>query len=184
MPTPLSIPSAHLSQDVVPETSPTVSASPERKKWTPAIPAAIGAVGLGVALSAYGLLRPTANTEAASSTPHTPTHSKEPSLKPSKELLYYYMREAEQALSLASVYINEGNTDKLRMCLSKLKQWKAMHIEMNGVPHFTQTDGLVITRSPDETIEKDRWERMNKGIQHLCQILNQTDDDMSADVEQ
>ena len=86
--------------------------------------------------------------------------------------LMQFRREAEEALILARFYEDEGATDKLRKCLEALTRWKQEEIAIHGEPRFADADGLVTTRTQEETLEKDFWERVTSAIQRLGQRLH------------
>ncbi len=44
---------------------------------------------------------------------------------------------------------------------------------MLGEPRFTDADGLVISRTREETIEKDFWERVTNAVRRLSQQLDE-----------
>jgi hypothetical protein len=81
-------------------------------------------------------------------------------------------RDAEDALILARFYDDERETDKLRKCLEALTRWKQEEIAIHGEPHFADADGLVITRTHEEAIEKDFWDRVTNAMARLSQRLH------------
>jgi hypothetical protein len=145
--------------------------------------AAIGTLALAASLSVYvrfgtpdlgpvRVRKPDAplrdsHADAKPDGKNSPADDKERSMQ-----LMQYRREAEDALLLASVYEDEGATDKLRKCLESLTRWRQEAIAIRGEPRWTDADGLVISRTQEETIEKDFWERVTKAIRRLSQQLN------------
>jgi hypothetical protein len=158
----------------------------ERKAWKHLgyAGAAIGTLTLAVGFSVYDGLRTAGNgpgrgrkPDAALRDPHTDANHRGKETRAEDGVgslrLAQYRSEAEQALILASFYEHEGPTDKLRKCLEALTRWRQAKIAMHGEPRFTDADGLVIRRTPEETIDKDIWERVTNARRRLSQQLDE-----------
>jgi hypothetical protein len=146
--------------------------------------AVIGTLSLAVGLSVYDRLRTAGDGLNRGRKPDAPLHGPHPDVKHHGKnalagdkarglRLVNYRSEAEEALILASFYEDEGATDKLRKCLEALKRWKQEEIEVHGEPRFRDVDGLVISRTHEDTIEKDFWERVTSAIRRLSHQLNE-----------
>ena len=169
------------------ETATDKAAAPrERKAWKRlgCAGAAIGTLTLAVGLSVYYRLRTAGDSpgrgrkpDAALRNPHTdakhPGEDTRAQDEQRSQQLSQYRSEAEESLILATLYAHEGATDKLRKWLEALTRWRQAKIAMHGEPRFKDADGLVITRTPEETIEKDFWERVTNAIGRLSQQLNE-----------
>jgi len=145
--------------------------------------AAIGTLALAVGLSVYVRVKTEDHGSDRGRKPDAPLRDSHADAKPDGKdapaddkdtsmRLMQYRREAEEALLLASFYEQEGATDKLRKCLESLKRWRQEEIAIRGEPRFTDADGLVITRTQEETIAKDFWERVTNAIRRLSQHLD------------
>ncbi len=161
-----------------------VAASPERKAWKRLgyAGAAISTFSLAVGLGVYDRLRTAGDGPDRGRKPDAPLHDPHASHggrnspandKESGLRLAHYRKEAEEALILASVYEQEGAADKLRACLEALRRWRRERIAMLGEPRFADADGLVVSRTREETIEKDFWERVTNAIRRLSQQLDE-----------
>lgn len=82
-----------------------------------------------------------------------------------KKELGHFRKEAEEALLLLSFYETDGHTEKIQECLGALQKWKKAY----GNPTFSKADGLVISRSKEESVEMDFYERVTKAIDRLAQ---------------
>jgi hypothetical protein len=179
---------ARSEQDPTPASAETatdkVAAPRERKAWKRLgyAGAAIGTLSLAVALSVYDRLRTAGDgpdrgrkPDAPLHDPHAKLHGKNAPVDDKERGLWFaqYRREAEEALILASFFEREGETDKLRKCLEALTRWRQAKIALHGEPRFTDADGLVIHQTPEETIEKDFWERVTSAIRQLSQQLDE-----------
>jgi hypothetical protein len=145
--------------------------------------AAIGTLALTVGLSVYVRLRTVDHGPYRGGKPDAPLRDSHADAKPDGKnapadvkdrsmRLMQYRREAEEALILASFYEHEGATEKLRKCLESLTRSRQEEIAIRGDPRFTDADGLVISRTQEETIEKDFWERVTNAIRRLSQQLD------------
>jgi hypothetical protein len=163
-----------------------VAAPREEKVWKRLgyAGAAIGMLSLAVGLSVYDRLRTAGDSSDRGRKPDAPLRgpradakrdrNNEPADDKQRSLrLAYYRSQAEEALILAPFYEDEGATDKLRKCLETLRTWRRETIAMHGEPRFTDADGLVITRTQGETIEKDFWERVTNAIRRLSPQLDE-----------
>jgi hypothetical protein len=144
--------------------------------------AAIVTLSLAVGLSVYDRLRTAGDGPDRGRKPVAPLH--DPHAKRHGEnapaddqetglRLAHYRREAEEALILASFYEREGAADKLRASLEALTRWRQAKIALHGEPQFTDADGLVISQTPEEKVERDFWERATKAIRRLSQQLDE-----------
>ena len=144
--------------------------------------ASLGTLSLVLGLSVSDRLRTNADGPDRGRTPDAPLHDPH-AVRHGKnaptddkewgQRLVQYRREAEEALILAIFYEREGATDKLRKCLEALARWRKAKIALHGEPRIAVADGLVISQTPEDTIERDFWDRATKAIQQLSQQLDE-----------